>query len=386
MFFFPSIFLTITPYFNTDTGCDFSDSLIPPQFLTTFVSFLLPAMIFKNNPKFPLYPQVTEEYENNEYNKNSNNNNNKTKEVRISLGIRALPKRILCKILIQLDNKTLYTLSKITASDGFSLREECDLVFIYKKCLSIERQLYKNGGGSKLMMIDFSKRSNNNIDKNDVNDNNDSNKNDNSNGVSEEDLQKNTDSEHVEEDGSTLRDDCDEESEYKVTDNLCGLEDKVLENGNTCKDKENVGQKHLEEKKKNENMDILKNEDLLLELDKDNNKNNVSNLDIKKERNQNNSSSSSSSSKDSSYISSTPTKEKSHTSETHQEIVEKFENALKIFDEELKDQENPLLFKPLPMKKKQDSQNNLLTSSISEKIKFFESQIQIHSNGSTPSP
>ncbi|KAL6927693.1 hypothetical protein ACO0SA_004316 [Hanseniaspora valbyensis] len=270
----------------------------------------------------------------------------------MSLGIRALPKRILCKILIQLDNKTLYTLSKITASDGFSLREECDLVFIYKKCLSIERQLYKNGGGSKLMMIDFSKRSNNNKDKNDVNDNNDSNKNDNSNGVSEEDLQKNTDSEHVEEDGSTLRDDCDEESEYKVTDNLCGLEDKVLEN------------------------------DLLLELDKDNNKNNVSNLDIEKERNQNNSSSS----KDSSYISSTPTKEKSYTSETHQEIVEKFENALKIFDEELKDQENPLLFKPLPMKKKQDSQNNLLTSSISEKIKFFESQIQIHSNGSTPSP
>ncbi|OBA27213.1 hypothetical protein HANVADRAFT_52510 [Hanseniaspora valbyensis NRRL Y-1626] len=340
-------------------------------------------MIFKNNPKLPQYPLATEEYENNEYN-NNNNNSKKTKEVRMGLGIRALPKRILCNILIQLDNKTLYTLSKITASDGFSLREECDLVFIYKKCLSIERQLYKNGGGSGLMMIDFSKRINNNKDKKDFNDNNDSNKNNSNNGVSEEDLQKNTDSEHVEEDGSTLRDDCDDESEYKVTDDLCGLEDKVLENGKICKDKVNVRQEHLEEEQGKENMDVLENEDLLLELDNETNKINVLNLDIEKETNQNNSASSSS--EDSSYISSTPTKEKSHSLETHQEIVEKFENALKIFDDELKDQENPLLFKPLHMKKKQDNQNNLLTSSISEKIKFFESQIQTHSNGSTPSP
>ncbi|XBW36408.1 hypothetical protein QEN19_001988 [Hanseniaspora menglaensis] len=58
-----------------------------------------------------------------------------------SVGIRDLPTRVICKILINLDHKTLHLLAKIKASDGFSLREECDLILVYKKCLAFEKSL-----------------------------------------------------------------------------------------------------------------------------------------------------------------------------------------------------------------------------------------------------
>lgn len=287
-------------------------------------------------------------------------NNKKTAETynkKLTFGIKDLPKSLICRILVNLDNKTLFKISKLKESDsGFNLRKECDLVFIYKRFLFIERKRNDDNMSRGLLMF--------NSPFCDVNKWKDG-------AVSLTDCD-------AEEEGSTLRDDFDEEAESKVEKCVNKLEATNLAHANSTNN--NIFQTVHSKEEPIVNIEI--NGEVLTA-------NAAVSKDIKRQQTsvlmkelEDSSTIHSPGDKEdnsflseNSYTSSTPTKQQVVPVVT-QEMIEQFDTAVK----ELEDEQLPQDFiKPLPLRRK-TSQNNILNSSISDKIKFFEAQIRIHND------
>lgn len=324
---------TITAHLIYETSGVHSCNIIPPQVLTTFIWFLLPTMMI---------------------------NNRKTAEIhnkKLNFGIKDLPKSLICKILVNLDNKTLFKISKLRErGSGYNLRKECDLVFIYKRFLFLEQKRKNNNKSGGLMMFKIPLCG---LDKRD------------GAAVSLADCDG-------EEEGSTLRDEFDEEIESKVEKCVNKFEGKISEHANSTNNQlfstVNIQEEEMMNSETSsavlqaspyfsKGMNAKKPSELIEEIE--NSSDNHSPCEKKDN----------SFMSEKSYTSSTPTKQKTISAVT-QDMIEQFDAAMKDFEDEELPQD---LIKPFPLKRK-SSQNNIINSSISDKIKFFEAQIRIHND------